>query len=82
MGLPVDADTASSDAPPPNAGDECAQPCSADGSASDQYANDDFIDDAELVGVKVLPLTPSPSVFRGACGFAGAVLRCLCAGRA
>ena len=78
MGLPVDADTAGSDAPPPDAGDESAQPCGECDGASGQSTNDDFIDDAEVVNVKVLPVTPSPMAFL--CFFAVlAALLALCA---
>eukprot|EP00966_Prymnesium_polylepis_P121190 2801086-Prymnesium_polylepis.1 len=89
MGLPVDADTAGLDAPPPAVGDEHAQLCSEAGGASDQSADDEFLADAELVGVKVLPFVPAGPVahgfsllVRGACGSAGAVRRRICAGRA
>eukprot|EP00966_Prymnesium_polylepis_P217612 5036427-Prymnesium_polylepis.1 len=81
MGLPVDADTAGLDAPPPAAHDEHAEPCSETDDASDQSADDGFLADAELVGVKVLPLfPPAPPPMAFLCFFAVlAALLALCA---
>ena len=67
MGLPVDADTADSDAPSAASdalagGETCASASDAE-HASDQSSDDEALADDVLMGVKVLPLfTLAPSL--------------------